>query len=152
MILLKYWWILYPVICVVQALDCKLSLEKTNPQYGKFKPKYVIWAFLLSLIPYASIFCYNQDFFNAFIVLTIINVVLICCGFMMIQLNVSHTLHHLQVWLLEAASLAITIALVINIHPGEPWLSILLGVDIFSIFFGSIASTCFCDFCRELFN
>ncbi len=152
MILLKYWWILYPVICVVQALDCKLILEKTNPQYGKLKPKYVIWAFLLSLIPYPSIFCYYHDFFDAFIVLTIINVVVICCGFMIIQQNVSHTLHILRARLVEAASLAITIALVINIHPEEPWISILLGVDIFSIFYGSIASACFCDLCRELFN
>ena len=152
LIILKYWWVLYIVFNILQTVGLILYHKRVwieyNPKIKKIKPKYLLMMFGCSLIPYISIFCYNHNFFTTFIVFTLINAVYAFIG---LCFSVSGlTKIRLILLLILLAELALTIVLTRCIHTDAAWIKIMLGLDIGSIFVGSVFSVYVCCVIHEL--
>ena len=152
LIILKYWWVLYIIFCVLQTVGLILYHKRVwieyNPKIKKIKPKYLLMMFGCSFIPYISIFCYNHNSFTAFIVFTLINAIYAFIG---LCFSVSElTKIRLILLILLIAELVLTILLTCGIHTDTAWMKIMLGLDIGSIFVGSVFSVYVCCAIHEL--
>ena len=94
------------------------------------------------------IFCYNHNSFTAFIVFTLINAIYAFIG---LCFSVSGlTKIRLILLILLIAELVLTILLTCGIHTDTAWMKIMLGLDIGSIFVGSVFSIYVCCAIHEL--
>ena len=152
LIILKYWWVLYIFFGILQTIGLILYHKRVwieyNTKIKKIKPKYLLMMFVCSFIPYISIFCYTHNFFTAFIVFTLINAVYAFIG---LCFSVSGlTKIRLILLLILIAELVLTIVLTCCIHTDAAWMKIMLGLDIGSIFVGSVFSVYVCCAIHEL--
>ena len=152
LIILKYWWVLYIVFCVLQTIGLILYQKRVwieyNPKIKIIKSKHLLMMFGCSFILYISIFCYNHNSFNAFIIFTLINAVYTFIG---LCFSVSGlTKIRLILLILLIAELVLTILLTCGIHTDAAWIKIMLGLDIGSIFVGSVFSVYACCAIHEL--
>lgn len=152
LIILKYRWALYLVFSVFQTIGLiiyhKRVWIKYNPKIKKIKPQYLMIMYGCSLIPYISIFCYNHNFLTAFIVFTLVNAVY---SFIGLSFSVSGlTKIRLILLLILIVEIVLTIVLTCGIHTDAVWIKFMLGIDIGSIFTGSIFSVYVCCAIHDL--